>query len=82
MSCILVLRKGLHFITFSDRNRGYNQKKITENIECEILQVVLDEATESYKPEIVLVLQSNNIEEMDANMQKLLQWVNQWKASH
>lgn len=29
--------------------RGYPQKKITENVECEIMQVIADEAQEAYK---------------------------------
>ena len=29
--------------------RGYPQKKITENVECEIMQVIVDEAQEAYK---------------------------------
>eukprot|EP00588_Corethron_pennatum_P011334 CAMPEP_0194266286 /NCGR_PEP_ID=MMETSP0169-20130528/1241_1 /TAXON_ID=218684 /ORGANISM="Corethron pennatum, Strain L29A3" /LENGTH=158 /DNA_ID=CAMNT_0039006933 /DNA_START=71 /DNA_END=543 /DNA_ORIENTATION=+ len=46
--------------------RGYNEKKRTENIECEIMMVVLEEAKESYEEEIVHEVQSNSIEEMDA----------------
>jgi broad-specificity NMP kinase len=44
--------------------RGYSQKKLTENIECEIMQVCLDEAQDSYRKEIVWelpVLYSNFI---------------------
>lgn len=29
--------------------RGYNEKKIRENVECEIFGVLLEEARESYK---------------------------------
>eukprot|EP00959_Pyramimonas_sp_CCMP1952_P248959 5204234-Pyramimonas_sp.AAC.2 len=29
--------------------RGYSEKKLQENMECEIMQVVLEEARESYK---------------------------------
>ena len=29
--------------------RGYSEKKVEENLECEIMMVVLEEATESYK---------------------------------
>lgn len=32
-------------------DRGYSQKKITENIECEIMQVIVEEARDSYKCE-------------------------------
>ena len=36
--------------------RGYNEKKITENIECEILDVLKEEVEQSYKEEIVVEL--------------------------
>ena len=36
-----------------DEFRGYSQKKLSENMECEIMQVCLDEAMDSYKSEIV-----------------------------
>ena len=29
--------------------RGYAQKKITENVECEIMQVLMQEAFDSYR---------------------------------
>lgn len=32
-------------------HRGYSQKKISENIECEIMQVIVEEARDSYKCE-------------------------------
>lgn len=38
------------------QQRGYNQTKIKENIECEIFQEVLNEAKESYADEIVYQL--------------------------
>ncbi len=60
-------------------DRAYNQKKITENIECEIFQVVLDEARESYNPEIVLELHSNSTDEMDSNLETIANWVKNWK---
>mmetsp|Transcript_23438 Transcript_23438/g.32752 ORF Transcript_23438/g.32752 Transcript_23438/m.32752 type:complete len:178 (-) Transcript_23438:23-556(-) len=79
---VVVLRTANDVLFPRLEKRGYSQKKITENIECEILQVVLDEATESYKPEIVLELQSNSVEDATSNAQKLVEWVNQWRASH
>ncbi len=36
--------------------RGYSEKKIKENVECEIMQVVLDEAKDSYKEGISSIL--------------------------
>lgn len=57
--------------------RGYAQNKISENVECEIMMVVLEEAMESYKEEIVKPLPSNTAEEMEANAATMLQWIRQ-----
>lgn len=55
--------------------RGYNAKKVTENIEAEIFQVVRDEAMESYKEEIVWELNSNTVEEMEENTERVLAFI-------
>ena len=43
--------------------RGYPLKKIQENNEAEIMEVVLDEARSSYPVEIVVELQSEGTED-------------------
>ena len=53
--------------------RGYPDKKITENIEAEIFNVVHDEVYDSYPKEIILSRDSNTIEEMQNNLDELLQ---------
>ena len=45
-------------------SRGYTLKKIQENNEAEIMQVVLEEARESYPAEIVVELQSEKTEDL------------------
>ena len=54
-------------------------RKIQENVQCEIFQTILDEAQESYKPEIVFELSSNSPDEMETNLNKIQDWVKQWK---
>ncbi|KAI8895621.1 P-loop containing nucleoside triphosphate hydrolase protein [Globomyces pollinis-pini] len=63
-------------------NRGYQTNKIQENVECEIMQVVLLEAHESYKPEIVVELVSTTIEEMEDNVNRIENWVESWMNNH
>lgn len=60
--------------------RNYPVRKIQENVQCEIFQTILDEAKESYKPEIVFELNSNTPEEMDSNLNQIQDWVKQWKT--
>jgi broad-specificity NMP kinase len=60
-------------------SRGYAQNKITENVECEIMQVVLDEANESYQSDVVLELPSNSVDEMEQNIEKIVAKLQQLK---
>ena len=48
--------------------RGYSDKKITENIDCEIMEVTSEEVKESYKQDIILELKSEKIEDMENNL--------------
>lgn len=57
-------------------------KKIQENNEAEIMEVVLDEARSSYPPEIVVELQSEGTEDLEANVARIVQWINAWKEQH
>ena len=61
---------------------GYNEKKMNENMECEIMQVVLDEAQASYAPEIVVELPSNTLEEMESNVHRIMQWMAAWQQDN
>jgi adenylate kinase len=67
--------------TLFDRltERGYSDKKRTENIDAEIMQVLLDQARESYRPEIVVELPSSTVDDLDANLLKIVEYVNQWQ---
>lgn len=62
--------------------RGYTGKKLEDNIQCEIFQTILEEARNSYKLEIVHELPSNTPEELEDNLDKIVAWLQQWKASH
>jgi adenylate kinase len=55
--------------------RNYQDAKLMENIEAEILQVCLDEAKESYSEDIVWELSNNTVEEMEQNSKKILDWI-------
>ena len=58
--------------------RGYSAVKIGENVECEIMQVVLEEAKESYASEIVLVLDSTSQQDIDSNVEMIVGRVSQF----
>ena len=52
--------------------RGYSDKKITENIDCEIMEVTSDEVKNSYKEDIIVELKSEKIEDMENNLDKVI----------
>ena len=52
--------------------RGYSEKKITENIDCEIMEVTAEEVRDSYKQDIIMELKSEKIEDMEINLEKVI----------
>ncbi|OBZ79414.1 Adenylate kinase isoenzyme 6 [Grifola frondosa] len=59
--------------------RGYPLKKIQENNEAEIMEVVLDEARSSYASEIVIELKSEGTEDLESNVSRIVQWIEAWR---
>jgi len=62
--------------------RKYPTAKLKENLECEIFQTVLDEARESYEPEIVHELRSDTQEELEDNVKRIKTWVEAWRKDN
>jgi adenylate kinase len=58
--------------------RKYDQKKLDENVDCEIMQVILENAREVYPGEIIIELPSNTVEDMESNRERFKQWLAQW----
>ena len=75
---VLVLRTGTKVLFDRLTKRGYSDVKRDQNMECEIMQVVLDEARENYAPEIVHEVTSDTIEDMNANVERVQAWIQQW----
>lgn len=59
--------------------RNYPLKKIQENNEAEIMEVVADEARSSYPAEIVVELTSESTEDLEKNVTRIVQWINAWR---
>lgn len=62
--------------------RKYNAKKLEENMDAEIMQVLLDEARESFDEEIVVELKSDKLEDIDENVERIEAWLERWKKDH
>ncbi|KAK8803059.1 hypothetical protein WA538_002055 [Blastocystis sp. DL] len=63
-------------------DRGYPINKVQENVECEIMQMILDEARESYDPSIVQELRSDKYEDLEQNVARVCEWLENWKKEH
>ncbi|CAH1797791.1 unnamed protein product [Owenia fusiformis] len=79
---VFVLRTDNTLLYTRLQERGYSGKKLEDNVQCEIFQTILEEAKDSYKPDIVHELQSNTPEEMEDNIEKIVLWIEKWKQDH
>ncbi|EFA83814.1 hypothetical protein PPL_02882 [Heterostelium album PN500] len=75
---VIVLRTDTKILNERLKKRNYNTVKIENNIDCEIYQMILEEAKNSYKHEIVKELQSTTIEDNEHNQQIIGEWINSW----
>ena len=62
--------------------RKYSLKKITENNEAEIMEVIAQEARDSYEPEIVVELKSESVGDLESNVARIVEWIHAWKRDH
>lgn len=46
------------------------------------MEVLLQEARDSYDEEIVIELQSNSTDEMESNVDRIVGWLEQWKKDN
>ena len=51
-------------------------------MDSEIMQVLLDEARESYDESIVVELKSESTEDVESNLERVESWVQAWKKDH
>ncbi|QCD94383.1 transcription initiation factor TFIID subunit 9/ adenylate kinase [Vigna unguiculata] len=72
--CVVVLQTDNTILYDRLSRRGYTDSKLSNNIECEIFQVLLEEAKESYSEEKVVALKSDNIEDISRNVATLTDW--------
>jgi hypothetical protein len=61
--------------------RGYMGCKLQNNMECEIFQVLLEDAYEFYNLDIVQALLSNTIEDMSNNVEILSGLIRAWATT-
>lgn len=62
--------------------RKYSAKKIEENMDAEIMQVLLEEAREGFDEDIVVELQSSSLDDIDGNVERIQTWIKSWKENN
>lgn len=53
--------------------RGYSEKKIKENIECEIMEVTAEEVKDNFAEEKIIELRNEQIEDMERNIEIIIE---------
>ncbi|XP_078427587.1 P-loop containing nucleoside triphosphate hydrolases superfamily protein [Wolffia australiana] len=76
--CVVVLQTDNSILYDRLSSRGYTGPKLTNNIECEIFQMMLMEARGSYREDIVVAMKSDSVDDISRNVSTLRSWVNQW----
>ena len=74
---IFVLRTSNDELYRRLQRRNYSEGKLSENLECEIFQVILDEAREAFDEEPVEIIELENNSEQDqaSNVEHILSWI-------
>lgn len=78
IDAVFVLRTDNTLLYDRLQGRGYNGKKLQENMECEIFQTILDEAREAFDD--VIELNNNRPEDRESNARIILQFIQNWTA--
>lgn len=78
LSALLPTEEDAVLTSSLDLRSGYAITKIQENNTAEIMDVVENDARESYAEEIVVVLNSETPEQMEENIGRIVSWVEAW----
>ncbi|KAK9314795.1 AAA domain-containing protein [Lipomyces starkeyi] len=75
---VVVLRTSTTRLFDRLKDRNYPQKKFIDNMDSEIMEIILNDARESYDPAIVIELYSNDNDDLESNCQRIEDWTKQW----
>lgn len=79
---VVVLRTATETLYDRLKARNYKEAKLQENMDAEIMDVILDEARESYDEEVVVELRSEGLEDLEANVDRIERWLEAWRNDH
>lgn len=78
-AAVFVVRCDTNVLFKRLEERGYNGKKIQNNVEYEIFQVALDEAKSSYKPAIVFEVRGEKAEDLQGGLKMVKEFLDNYK---
>lgn len=78
---VVVLRTNSNNIYDRLKARQYPEQKLQENLDSEIMQVLLEEARESYDEEIIVELESNEPNDIESNVDRIEIWIINWRRN-
>lgn len=79
---VVVLRTESGILYDRLKERKYEESKIQENLDAEIMEIVLNDAREQYDEQAIVQLESNQIEDVQSNVDRIEKWYENWKASN
>lgn len=79
---VIVVRADSTLLYDRLKARGYVDKKLDENMDAEIMQVLLEEARAAFDEEIVVELRSDDADEVERNVERIEAWVRMWREQH
>lgn len=79
---VVVLRASTHILHDRLSARGYGKKKLDENMQAEIMQVVLDEAKQSYPKIQVLELLNDTVQQQTNNVKVIKTALNKLRTGN
>ena len=62
--------------------RGYERRKLDENVDAEIFGVVAEEAREAFDEGEMVEFKSETVEDVEANCERVLAWVERWREGN
>ncbi|KAK0512672.1 hypothetical protein JMJ35_004689 [Cladonia borealis] len=78
---VVVLRTDTTKLYDRLKARQYPEKKLQENMDSEIMEVLLEEARGAYDEEIVVELRSDEVEDVESNVERIERWIENWKCN-
>jgi adenylate kinase len=79
---VIVIRAETEILYDRLKARNYSEAKLQQNIDAEIFQELLEEARRAFPEEMVQEMHSNNLEQMDENVARVVQWMEGWKKNN